>query len=121
MAPTTSESCVGDTVRDATGAITVTDAVAESVPVVAVTVVAPTATPVTLPLVCTVAIAGSAVDHATGKVDNTFPAASFTVAESRPWLPTGTVRLEALSAMDTGTGARAVTVTETVPVTLPDC
>src|SRR5207247_9023966 len=99
----------GLTATDATGAgaggaVTVIAAVPLLPSLVAVIVAVPAATPVTRPLVFTVAAAGLLLAHAIVRPDNVLPFASFGVAVSCTVWPTATLAAAGLTATEaTGT------------------
>jgi len=91
VAPTATDTVLGDTVTVATGiGVTVIVAVADLPSLVAVIVAVPDATPATTPLVDTVAIAEALVDHVTVRPVSTVPLPSFVVATRVVVWPTAT-------------------------------
>src|SRR3989442_4851618 len=98
----------GLTITEATGTkITVTEAVPLCPSLVAVTVAAPAATPVTRPLPLTVATAGLPLAHVTTRPTSRLPFASFSVAVSCTVAPTETLGLAGATLTD-ATGAGGV-------------
>src|SRR5437867_1596970 len=99
-------------------AVTVTVADPLTRPLVAVMVDDPAATPVTRPLLLTVAIDVDPLAHVTVRPVNVFPAESFSVADSRTVFPTPILGVPGVT-VTVATGAGPVTVTVAVPLTLP--
>jgi len=84
---------------------------------VAVTAVVPAPTPVTRPVLETVATAPFALDHEMARPVNTFPFASFVTAASCTVAPVRMLDDEGETVTDaTGTGGAAVTVSAAWPV-----
>jgi hypothetical protein len=90
------------------------DAVPAALPLVAVIVAVPGATPVTIPVDETVAVADGLELHVTGASDMTFPLASFTTAVSDVVRATMTFAEGGVTVTVAATGAATVTVA--VPV-----
>ncbi len=118
--PTPILGVAGVTVTDATdaGGVTVTVVDPLTVPLVAVIVAEPTATPVTRPLLLTVAINVDPLAHVTVRPVNVFPAESFSVAVNWTVFPTPILGVPGVT-VTVATGAGPVTVTVAVPLTLP--
>src|SRR5881397_1854530 len=111
--PTATLADAGVTVTDATTAFTVMAADPVLPSLVAVTVAGPALTPVTRPVVDTVATVGVPEVHVTTRPVSTFPAASFVVAASCTVLLTATLADAGVTVTD-ATGA--VTVMAADPV-----
>jgi hypothetical protein len=100
------------------GAVTVIVACPETPSLVAVTTSCPTATPVTSPVLETVATCAFALVHVTTRPVSALPAASRVTALSWTVCPTCTLAVAGVTVTDaTGAGAGALTVSVAAPVT----
>ena len=107
------------TVATGAGALTVTLADPLTLPLVAVMVAPPAATPVTSPLEFTLATDAEPLAHDTGRPVKVFPAESFSVAVSWTVFPTPILGVPGVTVTDaTGAGV-VVTVTVAEPLTVP--